>query len=87
MKHVQFTEASFSPSKPEVNLKKSEVKTPVYLVRMDYGGAKSKYSWLLTLREEKVFGFFFPFLYIEALCSLSQKHKSVKPLCADNSQV
>lgn len=44
MKHVRFTEASFPPSRLEVNLKKNEVKTPVYLVRMDYGGVESKCS-------------------------------------------
>lgn len=45
MKHVHFREAAFSPSKLEVNLKKrAEVKTPVYLVRVNYGGVEVKYS-------------------------------------------
>lgn len=79
------TVASFSPNKLEANLRRKMRWTPLYLVRMDYGGVGSEYSWLLTLREKAFY--FSPSFYIEALCSLSQKHKSIKPLCAVNSQV
>lgn len=50
---------------------KREVKTLVYLVRMDYGGVENKYSWLLTLREENFL--FFPPPSTLKLCTASAK--------------